>query len=99
MKLNISGMENLSKDDYALLTKLVEKTAKHSSYMNALDLNVHTSRTSGARQKFSIRAKVLTNYGFFKAEAFAWKVNIAIKEVIRKLDKHINHELRRIKKD
>jgi len=99
MKLNISGMENLSKDDYELINKLVEKTAKHSSYMNSLDLNVHTSRTSGARQKFSISAKVLTDYGFFKSEAFAWKINIAIKEALRKLDVHIHNELKRKKKD
>jgi len=97
MKVNISGMDNLTQDDYNFINKLIEKTAKHERYIQSLDLEIHAHRTSGARQKFSIHTKALTDYGFFKAEASEWKMNIAIKEAIRKLDKHIHHELRRKK--
>tara|TARA_Y100000310_G_C20508694_1_gene727717 strand:+ start:113 stop:403 length:291 start_codon:yes stop_codon:yes gene_type:complete len=93
MNLNIAGMENLSKENYDFINKLVEKTAKHSHHIQSLNLDVHTHRTSGTRQRFSIHAKALTDSGFFKAESTDWKMNIAIKEVIRKLDKHIHHSL------
>tara|TARA_Y100000310_G_scaffold334635_1_gene414843 strand:+ start:2891 stop:3181 length:291 start_codon:yes stop_codon:yes gene_type:complete len=93
MEVNIAGMENLNKDEYNFINRLVEKTARHSNHIQSLNLNVQTHRTSGARQKFSIHAKALTDSGFFKAEATDWKVNLAIKDVIRKLDRHIHHEL------
>jgi len=93
MEINIAGMENLNKEEYDFINKLVEKTAKHSNHIQSLNVDVHTHRTSGARQKFSIHAKALTDSGFFKAEATDWKVNLAIKEAIRKLDKHIHHTL------
>lgn len=93
MEINIAGMENLNKDEYDFINKLVEKTVKHSNHIRSLNLDVHAHRTSGARQKFSIHAKALTDSGFFKVEAMDWQVNLAIKEVIRKLDKHIHHAL------
>ncbi len=92
-------MDNLSQKDYELINKLAEKAGRHSHHINSLDLRINAHQTTGSRQKFSVHTKALTKYGFFKAEAADWKLNIAIKEALRKLDAHIHNELKRKKGD
>lgn len=99
MDVNISGTENLKEGEKEVINNLVRKTAKHGRYIQSMDLLVQAHRTSGARQKYSVHTKVLTDYGFFKAEADDWKLNLAIKDVLRKLDTHINNELKRKRGD
>ena len=99
MELNITGKENLTDDEVAIINKLVEKNAKHSKYVQSMDMRITAHRTTGARQKYSVHTKVLTDYGFFKSEAGDWKLNLAVKEALRKLDVHMHNELRRKKGD
>ena len=99
MELNVTGKENLTDDELVIVNKLVEKNAKHSSFIQSMDMRITAQRTSGARQKYSVHTKVLTDYGFFKSEADDWKLNLAVKESLRKLDAHMHNELKRKKGD
>jgi len=99
MKLNITGQEDLADDELVMINKLVEKNAKHSSFIQSMDMRITAHRITGARQKYSVHTKVLTDYGFFKAEAGDWKLSLAVKEALRKLGAHMHNELKRKKGD
>lgn len=99
VEVNVSGVENFSEDDYALVNKEAEKTAKRNNFIQALDVKVHTHNTSGSRQKYSIHTTAQTDYGYYKAEASGWKLNVAIKDVLLKLERHMHNELKRKKGD
>ena len=99
MELNLTGKENLTDDDVAIVNKLVEKNAKRSNFIQSMDMRITAHRITGARHKYSVHTKVLTDYGFFKSEADDWKLNLAVKEALRKLDAHMHNELKRKKGD
>lgn len=98
MEVKVSGMENLDHADYDFINQQADKLGRKNGIVQALNLNIATHKGEGARRKFSICVNAQTDRGVFNSESSEWKLNIAVKEALKKLEKHMDGDLKRREK-
>ena len=99
MKLHFSGIK-LDREDQGMIIQLVDKLARKKDYIKTLTLHIDKYEEEGRRAKFSVKATADTDYGPFSADAFAyWYLNLAVKDILKKLMKFIHGRARKKKGD
>lgn len=87
MKIQTSGTE-LTKEQKAVLTNLIAGY-QFADHTRLLEINFKTYEVEGKREKWDVHAKARTDFGFFTAEGVAWKLNLAVKGALRKLEEQV----------
>ncbi len=75
---------------------------RFDNHTELLEINLKTYEKQGKRQKWDVHIRASTDFGFFTAEGVEWKLNLAVKQALRKLEeqvesaksKKIEHEVR-----
>lgn len=54
-----------------------------------LTIHVRKRRATGNRTKYSVKAKLITNIGFFHSNDYAWDLTQAVRGILKKLEKEL----------
>lgn len=89
----ITGMHDESiefkvKMDQAV-TEFISKIGKISRNIEYLVVHVERMHKQGSKQKYSIRARFKSEFGFFVAHSWGWKPLDVIQEVFRNLEREV----------
>ena len=87
MKVQTSGAE-LSDQEKGILNN-VTAGYHFDNHTELLELNLKTYENDGKRKKWDIHVKASTDFGFFTAEGVDWKMNLAIKQALRRLEEQV----------
>lgn len=87
MEINISGAGLLKEDERTLIVSLVEKTLGKHQHVGAIDVKISAHNSDGERKKYVVNLVAKTSNGFYNAESFDWKLNLAVKDALSKIDK------------
>ena len=99
MELQFSGIK-LDKADQGMIIQNVEKLARKKDYIKSLTLHIDKYAEEGSKAKFSVKATADTDFGPFSVDAFAyWQLNLAIKDILKKLMKNIHGHIRKHRGD
>lgn len=59
------------------------------NHTELLEINLKTYEKEGNRAKWDVHIKASTDFGFFTAEGVDWKMNLAVKAALRKLEEQV----------
>lgn len=94
--VRISGMQDEDIFIKSVVDEEIRNEIKKLAKFIPIDymvLDVHRQRSGGKRIKYSVRARLITQKGFFFAKDFAWDLTKATRGVLHKLEREVTKKI------